>query len=335
MDIPDVSRLALSYAMSFLAYRTGRGPRPFSAAMAVTNRCNLRCVYCNTPYMDPKDLTFDQSLTVMDRLKDLGVSRLGIVGGEPLIKKDIGELVKEAKQRGFYITFNSNLTQYHRKPEVFEDVDLVFTSLDGDAETHQAHRGAKSYDGVLEAIDDLVARGLPVVAICVVGEANAEQAEGLIQQAERGGFKIHFQPQCLDTEIVRGELDASVRSEDLRKFWAGLVEQKKAGRPLASSAAYLKAQASWDDFRVSAYTSPGVKCAAGRGFLYVDPQGFAYPCAFTKGQTPGINLLEEDWRTAFSGETPCNVCNVGPMMEFNLLFDKPLSASLEALSRIA
>jgi MoaA/NifB/PqqE/SkfB family radical SAM enzyme len=94
--------------MSFLAYRTGRGPRPFSAAMAVTNRCNLRCVYCNTPYMDPKDLSFDQSLTVMDRLKDLGVSRLGIVGGEPLIKKDIGELVKEAKQRGFYITFNSN-----------------------------------------------------------------------------------------------------------------------------------------------------------------------------------------------------------------------------------
>ena len=86
------------------------------------------------------------------------------------------------------------------------------------------------------------------------------------------------------------------------------------------SAIYLAEQSRWQDFRISALADPSTRCAAGRGFLYVDPLGDAYPCAFTKGKTEPINLLEDDWRRAFPGSTPCTVCNVGPMLEFNLLF---------------
>ena len=195
MNLPDVTRLAFSYALSFGAYWTGRGPRPFSAAYAVTNRCNLRCAYCNTPFMDPTDLSLEQSRLLFDRLRSLGVCRLGLVGGEPLVRKDLGELVDEAKSRQFYVTLNSNLVLYHRRPEVFDDVDLVFTSLDGDPETHRARRGERSFDGVLDAIAQLVARRKPVVAICVVGEADLPQAERLLETAEQIGFQMHFQPQ--------------------------------------------------------------------------------------------------------------------------------------------
>lgn len=330
----DVARLGLAYGMSLVSYHAGGAPRPFSAAFAVTNRCNLRCVYCNTPFMDPTHLPIDRVGTLFERLHALGVSRLGLVGGEPLVRKDIGEIIALARRHRFYVTMNSNLGLYRRRPEVFDEVDLVFTSLDGDEAAHTATRGEGSYDGVLDAIEDLVARDKPVVAIQVVQQPELAQAEGLLALAEQLGFQVHFQPQCVDTTIVRGAVPESVTSDALRAHWAGLLDLKRAGRPIASSTRYLEEQSRWQDFRVSARDEPGRRCAAGRGFLYVDPLGDAYPCAFTNGRTEPINLLEEDWRQAFPGKTPCTVCNVGPMLEFNLLFEHPLSGSLEALRRI-
>ncbi len=335
MAFAENARLGLAYGMSLVSYWAGGTPRPFSASFAVTNRCNLRCHYCNTPFLDPHDLPLEQVEVVFRRLRSLGVQRLGLLGGEPLVRKDIGEIVSLGKRLGFYVSVNSNLNLYHRKPEVFDEVDLVMTSLDGDAEAHRRNRGDKSYDGVVEAIDALVKRGKPLMAIAVVTENNLDQPEKLIRQAEEQGFQIHFQPQCSDTDIVRGGIADHVDDEELREFWRDLLRQKRAGKPIASSAAYLEAQSRWRDFRVSAYLEPGRRCAAGRGFLYVDPQGRAYPCAYTKGKAEPIDLLREDWRDAFSGETPCTRCNVGPMLEFNLLYEKPLVSSWEAVNRIS
>ena len=178
MGLVDLSRLALAFGASLVSYHIGGGPRPFSAAWAVTNRCNLRCVYCNTPFLDPTDLPIDRVQVLFQRLRELGVRRLGLAGGEPLIRRDIGELVDLAKSFGFFVTMNTNLVLYERRAEVFEDVDVVFTSLDGDAQTHLARRGEKSLDGVMDAIADLRRRHKPVVAIMVVGAGDFEQAEG-------------------------------------------------------------------------------------------------------------------------------------------------------------
>jgi MoaA/NifB/PqqE/SkfB family radical SAM enzyme len=334
LGIQDNARLALAYGMSLLSYWAHGSPHPFSASFAVTNRCNLRCSYCNTPFLDPRDLPLDQVKMLFRRLRGMGVIRLGLLGGEPLVRKDIGQMLAMGKDLGFYVSLNTNLVLYERMPAIFDSVDLVLTSLDGDAETHRKNRGARSYDGVLEAIEALVGRGKPVVAIAVVTEHNLDQPEILLRQAEELGFKLHFQPQCTNTAIVRGDIPEDLTDTKLRQFWADLLEQKKAGRPIASSAAYLAVQSRWQSFRVSSYQDPTTRCAAGHGFLYIDPQGNAYPCAYTKRKAKPINLLEEDWRSAFPGTTPCTRCNVGPMLEFNLLFEKPVSASLGAFQQI-
>jgi hypothetical protein len=75
----------------------------------------------------------------------------------------------------------------------------------------------------------------------------------------------------------------------------------------------------------------GVRCAATRGFFYVDPHGHAYPCAYTKGKSPPVDMLGDDWRTAVGRETPCSRCNVGPYLEFNLLYQKPIRTALSVL----
>jgi MoaA/NifB/PqqE/SkfB family radical SAM enzyme len=248
-----------------------------------------------------------------------------------MVRKDIGEIVDVAKARGLFVTMNTNLLLYERAPERVRDVDLFFTSLDGDREHHEAARGAGAYDGVLAAIRDIVASGRRVVAICVVTEHSLGQARPLLDAAEAGGFQIHFQPQCTETEIVRGGLAPELTGDRLRAFWRELLALKRAGRPVASSGPYLEELARWEDFSTSAVLDPAARCAATRGFFYVDPHGHAYPCAYTKGKAPPVDLLGDRWRDAVGRETPCSRCSVGPYLEFNLLYQKPIRTALSVL----
>ena len=331
MQLGEKLALGYAYGASLLAYMVDGTPRPFSATFAVTNRCNLRCGYCNCPFIDPTNLNLGQIDALFGRLHDIGVRRLGLAGGEPMMRPDIGEIIAMAKARGFYVSVNSNLTLFDRHPERLARADLLYTSLDGDAAAHNAARGEGSYEGVMAAVKQILGDGKPVIAICVVTEHSVTQMEFLLAQAEAIGFRMHFQPQCVDTYVVRGSVAASLSNEQLRSFWGRLLEEKRKGRPVVSSTPYLEFLAGWEDFSISAYKKPGTSCPAGHGYLYVDPQGRAYPCAYTKGKTVPVDLLAEDWREAWDRETPCTRCTVGPMLEFNMLFQRPFTAALESL----
>lgn len=330
MRLAEKVALGYAYGSSLLSYMIDGPPRPFSATWAVTNRCNLRCSYCNCPFIDPTALDLAQVAVMFDRLQTMGVRRLGLAGGEPMMRKDIGEIVAMAKARGFWVSINSNLTLYARHPERLAGADLVYTSLDGDADAHVAARGEGSYEGILAGITDLIGKGKPVIAICVVTEHSLHQADAILRQAEATGFRVHFQPQCTDTDIVRGSVPESVSDDQFRDFWRSLLVEKRRGRPIVSSTAFLEYLSAWDDFSVSAVADAGTRCAAGHGFFYIDPHGRAYPCAYTKGKTAPVDLLAADWRTAWNGETPCTRCIVGPMLEFNLLYQRPLATALES-----
>jgi MoaA/NifB/PqqE/SkfB family radical SAM enzyme len=327
----DKLAIGYAYATSLLSWMTDGAPRPFSATFAVTNRCNLRCSYCNTPFLDPTDLPLDRIEVLFRRLRAMGVRRLGLAGGEPMVRRDLGDIVALAKAQRFFVTLNSNLTRYHRHPERIAQADLVYTSLDGDAAAHAAARGAHAHDGVLDAIARLVASGKPVVAICVVTEHSLGQVDHLLALAERMGFRMHFQPQCTDADLVRGSVPASVTNERYRAFWRHLLAEKRRGRPIVSSTPYLEFLATWHDFGVSAYAEPGGRCPAGHGYLYVDPHGRGWACAYTKMKMTPVDLLADDWRTTWDRHTPCNTCSVGPMLEFNTLFRRPVAAALEGL----
>jgi MoaA/NifB/PqqE/SkfB family radical SAM enzyme len=323
--------MAAAYGSSLAAWTAHANPRPFSASFAVTNRCNLRCRYCNFPLLEHDELDLPDVARLFDRLRRLGIVRLGLVGGEPLVRKDIGAIVDLARERDFYLSLNSNLTLYERFRSVFDGIDLIFTSLDATPEAHRANRGADALDGVLEAIADLRRRGKQVVPICVVNEQTVEHAPALLDLAAQLDVSVHFQPQCVDTAIVRGSLSRELSNGRLRRFFADLIEAKDAGRPVQSSREYLRYLAHWPDFFVSAVADPAARCAAGRGFLFVDPRGDAYPCAYTKGKAPAVNLLDTEWSDRFSGETPCTRCSVGPMLEFNLLFQSPVRSVVDAV----
>lgn len=322
MVTPEHFSFATRFLVSLLSYAIEGAPRPFSASYAVTNRCNLRCSYCNYPYLSSTELTLKEIQILFKNLKRLGVKRLGIVGGEPLVFPRIGEVLRLAREMGFYLTLNTNLLLYPRHREEFALVDLVFTSLDGNREVHERNRGPRSFDGVLEAIADLRRQGKPVIPICVITPENIAHLEELFPLAEKLDVRIHFQPLCTGAEITRG-VGPRHLTRRYQECFSFLLAAKRRGAPVASSDCYLEYLSKWEDFGSSAVYDPRLRCAAGYAFLYVDHRGYAYPCPYLKGKVEGVPLLGENGKVSLEVKTPCTRCAVGPMVEFNLLYQSP------------
>jgi radical SAM protein with 4Fe4S-binding SPASM domain len=80
----------------------------FSVKIEITSLCNLNCRYC---YMGGSNNTYikaERWINILKYLKDLGVVRLEITGGEPLLYRDIRILVKAADSLGFDTTICTN-----------------------------------------------------------------------------------------------------------------------------------------------------------------------------------------------------------------------------------
>jgi len=327
-------QMGAAYAQSLSSFHLNGKPRPFSASFAVTNKCNLRCAYCDLPNIKAPELSLDQIDVLFKKLRKMGVLRLGLFGGEPLVRKDIGEIVKLAKKHGFFISLNSNMLLYERFKDVLDPVDYFFVSIDGTPEKHIANRGNQKFEVILDSVRDIVSRKKKVTAICVVTDSDKATADYLIDLAIREKMDVHFQPECYDSECAGRTAPDDLEQEATRQFWLYLLERKKQGAPITSSKGYLEYISKWHNYKETSVYDPQHKCMAGSGFLSIDPSGIAYPCIFTKGNFEGIDLMKYEWEDKFDGTTPCTKCIVGPLLEYNLLFHKPISATLEALSKI-
>lgn len=333
MQASNIVQLGLAYAQSLWAYKVNGQPRPFSASFAVTNKCNLQCAYCNCPNLNTIDLNLDKIAFLFRKLKSMGVIRLGLLGGEPMVRKDIGEIVALAKQVGFFVSMNTNLLLYQRYEDVLDPVDYYFTSIDGTPEKHIRNRGNHSYDRIISSIRSIVKKGKKVTAICVVTDPDFETVDYLTDLAVAENIDIHFQPECYDAENTKRSAPDTLHNEEMRAFWKYVLAQKQKGKPITSSQTYLNYLVQWDNYKQTAVLDSQEQCAAGRGYLFVDSSGAAYPCPYTKGHVQAVDLLKEEWADGFNPNTPCTKCIVGPMLEFNLLFAKPVQASLGALSK--
>ena len=68
-----------------------------SLRITLTNRCNVNCVYCHHDGMvtSREEMTPDELYTICKIAKNLGVQKIRLSGGEPLIRKDIVEIVEK------------------------------------------------------------------------------------------------------------------------------------------------------------------------------------------------------------------------------------------------
>ena len=169
---------------------TDRLGRPLrDLRISVTDRCNFRCVYCmpkevfgsDYRFLDRKELlTFEELARVARVFVGLGVEKLRLTGGEPLVRKDVERLIAMLAPLGAELTLTTNASLLVAKAQSLADAGLhrITVSLDSlDDETFQAMNDVDfPVARVLEGIEAAAAVGLPVKVNAVVKRGLNEHA---------------------------------------------------------------------------------------------------------------------------------------------------------------
>lgn len=177
--------------------------------ISVTDKCNLRCRYCMpphgiTPLAHEEILTLEEIFRLVGIMEQLGIRKVRLTGGEPMVRKNLPWLVEQI--HGLCgireIAMTTNGTLFAPQAKVYREAGLtaVNISLDTlDPERFRRITGcdradrAAGVDSVLRAIDAALEQQLRVKINCVpCVEMNGEDIEGIAMLAEDRPVDVRF-----------------------------------------------------------------------------------------------------------------------------------------------
>lgn len=157
----------------------------------LVRRCNLTCLHCYSISADkdfPGELAKEEVFQVMDDLKRFRVPVLILSGGEPLLRPDIFEISRHAKDMGFYTALSSNGTligESNIDRIAATGYDYVGISLDGMREIHDKFRRMQgAFDASMHGIRLCKERGIKVGIRFTLTQDNAQDLPALLQLLE-------------------------------------------------------------------------------------------------------------------------------------------------------
>lgn len=107
--------------------------KPFHIHFCPTNRCNLRCHYCQIWKEKTEELDTEKWKMIVDKIDALGVASVAFTGGEPMLRDDIFEIIDYIKSKGLYVKLTSNgalpIERYEKLLKT--KIDNISISLDG------------------------------------------------------------------------------------------------------------------------------------------------------------------------------------------------------------
>ncbi len=184
---------------------------PHAISWNLTKKCNLRCKHC---YIDADaqqcfksgseaadELTTSECFRIIDQIAALNPRIILILtGGEPLLRKDIFEIIKYAKEKGMTLFLGSNGCLFTEKIVTkLKDCGIagVGISLDSlDPQSHDAFRGAKSaWDGAIKAAELCKSHGVSFQIQTTVTNKNISEIPDIVKFANDLGataFQLFF-----------------------------------------------------------------------------------------------------------------------------------------------
>lgn len=183
--------------------------QPCSSALMTTNRCNMNCPVCFT--RNQSETMYEPDLDECIRLIDFYRGKCGedalleLCGGEPTVRKDLPDIARAARDRGFrYIQVNSNGKRLAASEDYCRElkeagVTTIYLGFDGfDDKAFIAKYGVNILEHKDRAIANCAAAGLAVVLVpCVIPGANDDQLGRIIDYAVQHSPTVrgvYFQP---------------------------------------------------------------------------------------------------------------------------------------------
>lgn len=268
---------------------------PAHPVWEVTTACNLRCIHCHASggKRAADELTTAEARRLFDQLAEVSEFRMvAFTGGEPLVRDDLFELLAYSQALGFTNTLATNATLID--DAVARDlrrygVVIGAVSLDGfDAATHDYVRNQPgAFEAALRGIRALHRAGIPLHINITAMEYNMDQLKPLMALVDelRTAILIMYQlvPVGRGRRIEKAALDLGA-NERLIRFMAQAQSHLRAIMEPVAGPQYWPfllqraGIASGPLLRLAETVFHG--CAAGRGFVYIKPNGEVWPCPF-------------------------------------------------------
>jgi len=278
--------------------------RPITASFEITFNCNANCKHCNwgsyvkEPRLGPE--------VWGNRLAELKPVVAQISGGEPLLRKDLYDIIAEMRRRDalavFVLTTNVQLMNEERYLKLREaGVDEFSFSLDYPDERHNEYRQLKkNFEHIRELVPKLSAQGNEdIVLACVVQSDNFRDLPRIAELAKEWGVCVNF---SIYTHLRTGDETLSISPDGqlaaLRGVVDRLVEMQNDGYPIATSEYSLRRML---DFYA---TRSQPNCQAGRRFFIINPWGKLAPCGIIQAEFDTQDELMEN----FTKTNTCEMC---------------------------
>jgi MoaA/NifB/PqqE/SkfB family radical SAM enzyme len=326
--LADAAKRALPLAQ--LGARRLLGKKsPFQVTFSLTNRCNFRCDYCHIPLQHREEMTTAEWCRAIDEFRSGGMARASLIGGEPLLRKDCGEIIAHLKHRGVHAAMNTNGWFVPERLDEVAQLDVACITLDGPPEINDRQRHKGSYDRSIRAIELLKGRGVQVVTMTVVTPAGGENMKHVLEVAKDMGIKAFFQLEHDASCDVYAPIAPHLTNTRIAELADRLIDWKEAGWPVGNSRPILEMQKR--DGRRLGGNCDG--CYAGRYYAYVLSDGTVAPCLLTQWQQDRGNGRKLGFLRAFhemAGPTGPG-CACVPIHEVNRMLDFDMRVLWNAL----
>lgn len=162
---------------------------PFTIAWEVTRACAYACVHCRADAMhtpDPNELTTEESLRLIDRLADFGSPILIFTGGDPMMRKDLHELIAYATQKGLRCSLTPTATALPTtaRLEKVRDAGIRRIALSLDAPSAEVHDHFRQVAGSWQRTMDILHRaqeiGISVQVNTTISKHNVDILDEMV-----------------------------------------------------------------------------------------------------------------------------------------------------------
>lgn len=159
---------------------------PFYASFKVTSRCHFGCKFCDMKYYQVPDMSTDECIRILRNLGKSSIFLLSMEGGDPLLRKDIEELLIEAHRQPYYLLFTTSERTLMEYPwDVYQKyIDFLHISID------EGHGNLE----LLDALPEINKFDMVVCVQTVVAEEDQPFLEAKVKRCYETGCKILVMP---------------------------------------------------------------------------------------------------------------------------------------------
>lgn len=311
---------------------------PLHVAFNLTNKCNLKCAYCFGKFYERNDeeLTTEQVFLLIGELAKMGTKRIGISGGEALLRPDLPQIIKFIQDKKIECGLNSNGILIPAKINEIKFVNSICLSLDGPQEIHDYYRGKGSWQAAMRAIETVKKYNIPLHVSAVLTKGNYNYIDWLLKKAKELKFLIQFP--LLQNQFY-GEKNSKfsemmLSKEEYIQTIKKIIDYRDKGYPIFFSKKSYLDLLSWPDYRQDRMMGKDpdfkhTKCWAGKYMCSIEANGDIYPCGYFEGHKV-FNFKTHGFKKCFENinHHDCYACSWICHNESNSVFNLDTSVLL-------